>query len=109
MKIREPPMLTLAAQTAGPSVQAVLTGLLSALLLARVPPAMTAKQYKVLWGVSSGSKDLRPLAYRVPRGAVLWLAPEPATVASAVTSRPETVVPARQQLKSVARETRISR
>lgn len=69
MKIREPQTLTLAAGTAGPSVQAVLTGLaLSALLLARVPPAMTAKQYKVLWGVSSKSKDLGPLESRVPRG-----------------------------------------
>lgn len=69
MKIREPPMLTLAAQTAGPSVQAVLTCLaLTALLLARVPPAMTAKQYKVFWRGSSGPIDLGPLAFQAPSG-----------------------------------------
>lgn len=59
--------------------------------------------------LESELRTYRPRAASVPSSqwAVFWLAPEPATVASsAVTSQPETVVPARQRLESVARETR---
>lgn len=56
-------------------------------------------------------RTYRPRAASVASSqwAVLWLAPEPATVASAVTSQPETLVPARQRLESVAQETHRSR